>query len=245
MTPPRVETSDRYGTADTRPLAASQTQTRRTRTKHLRRALAVTLTLGVLIAATWGTYRWATYPDVPDVAATDLNESIAFMGTDEFNRMFAGHRKRYAMSIVAELEKKPFEDLVRLMLERDGRKLFGAVRNFRDIPGREDIEDAFGRLFLGKFYEMPKIKRDMYLAMFVGAERMARGSARPGAETGDKKADGQGGRPGRRGGTPSPDQFKAQWSKFANRQPPRVQAQTGQFLMDLRRQQEIMGVKRY
>ena len=224
------------------PLAASQTAERRRRVRLATRALLGVLAISLLATGAWGVHRWATYPDVPDVATADLNESIAFMGTDEFNRLFARHRKAYALAIVNELEKKSFEDLVRLMMDRNGRRLGGAVRNFRDIPGREEIEDAFGRLFLNKFYEMPKLKRDMYLAMFAGFERMARQRERQGGQSAQTAAGTQPDRPRRRGGLPTPDRFKAEWSKFVTRQPPRVQAQTGQFLMDLRKQREMMGM---
>ena len=224
------------------PLAASQTQTVPPRRQWARLAMrvgAALLALTILVGATWAIHRWATYPDVPDVAEAGFDTSVAFLGSEDFSRMFEGHRKRYVLSIVDSLKDKPFEELVRLMLERDAARQ-KAARNVMNLKDRGDVEDAFGRLFIDKFYEQPKLKRDMYLMMFVSAERLGR---RPGDVATTQQGTGAGQQRRNRGEPPSPERFKEAFARFTTRQAPQTQAKIAQFFMDVRKQQEIMGIK--
>jgi hypothetical protein len=79
--------------------------------------VAVVLAIGGTV---WGVVAWARYPKVPNVAKVDVNEAIAFVGTDDFNRMTESHRKSYLLGIADRLKEKTFPELLELMLAPGG-----------------------------------------------------------------------------------------------------------------------------
>ena len=186
--------------------------------------LAVSLALAALGGSAYGVWRWATYPDVPDVKVASAEDAVAFMGTDDFNRMTESHRQRYAMAVVEKMRDKPLEELIAMMLKRDARRT-AAAKNVRNLKGRDEIGGAMMRVFLDKFYEQPKVKRQGYLTMIAVAQQ------------------GQIGKNPERFGLPPADKLKKDWAKFMRKQPPRSQAQMGQFLIDLSKHREMMGLK--
>jgi hypothetical protein len=190
--------------------------------KPLRVATRVLL-IALAVVACWGAWRWATYPSYPDAAAVPVEESIAFMGTDGFNRMFEWHRRRYALAVAEKMRENSFADILRMILERDPQRE-QAGRNVRALESRREIGDAFMRVFLDKFFEEPAMKQKAYLTVFAYLQQteIAKDPERV--------------------GLPSADEFKQGMARFISRQPPRVQGQMGQFLIDLRRQREILGL---
>src|SRR5687767_12814527 len=70
-------------------------------------------------AAIWAGVWWVRYPNVPNVKTVSPDEAMAFIGTDDFNRMTERHRMRYALAATERLREKPFEELVAMMLKAD------------------------------------------------------------------------------------------------------------------------------
>jgi hypothetical protein len=90
------------------------------------------------------------------------------------------------------------------------------------------------RVFLDKFYELPKNERESYLTLWALAEK-AGGMGRRGATTRPTT------RPEPR--FPTAEEVEKGWSKFVSRQPPRTAAQMGQLMSDMRRKRDALGVK--
>lgn len=170
-----------------------------------------------------GIWLYVTYPKAPDVASGDLDESMAFMGSEEFNQMFEFHRRKYAMEIVDKLGEKSFDELVALVMSRNPvhREV---ARNIRNSEFRDEIEGAVFRVMLDKFYEQPEAKRNVYLTLAVTMESRAV-SKRPSAFQ-----------------IPSPDRLKKDLGQFMTRQSPATQGKTARLIGDIRKQRQIMGM---
>jgi len=190
----------------------------------LKISLATLISIVIMLASGWGIHRYFTYPNAPDVKTAKLDDAVAFMSTDEFNRMLQRDRKRYAMGVVERMREQPFKDLVSSVMKPDPTRKQMA-ENVKKIDGHEEIGQALYAMFLDRFYQEPPAQRTVYLMMFAGA-RQSEIAKHP-----------------ERFGLPTPDKFKADVAKFFARQPPRVQALTGQFLIDLRRQRQMLGMK--
>ena len=193
-----------------------------------RRALRISLRLllcALVLAGGWAGWRWATYPRYPDVATAPVEDSIAFMGSDEFNRMFEWHRRRFALAVAEKMREKTFAQILSMIMSRNPQHE-QAGKNVRqlDRDARRDIADALTCVFLDKFFEEPAMKQKAYLTVFAYFQQTEIG------------------RHPERVGLPSADEFKQGMARFISRQPPRVQGQMGQFLIDLRRQREILGL---
>jgi hypothetical protein len=179
--------------------------------------------VAIVIGGAWGIWRWATYPKYPDLATATVEEAIAFMGDDEFNRMFEWHRRRYALGVAEKMREKPFAEIMRMMTSR-APEHEAAARNIRRLEARREIGDAFTRVFLDKFFEEPPMKQKAYLTVFAYLQQ---------TEIAQHPE---------RVGLPTAEEFKAGMGRFIGSQPPRVQGQMGQFLLDLRRQRELLGL---
>ena len=216
----------------------------RLRPSMRRTLLRVTLSvlcLGTLAAGVWGVVWWARYPSVPDVRKVGLTEAVDFIGSDEFNRMSEAHRKRYAMSVIEKLREMQFKELVSLAMGSAGNpRRRKAAENVNRLSSRDDKEElgaAAMRVFLDKFYELPKNEREGYLTMWALAEKaggMGRGRRSGGATRPTT-------RPGPR--VPTAEEVEKGWSRFVSHQPPRTAAQMGQLMSDMRRKREALGVK--
>ncbi len=99
--------------------------------------------------------------------------------------------------------------------------------NKLDRDERDQIGSAFMQLFLTKFYEQNATRRTTYLFGLVMMQ----------------KAGGGGGGAAKKFGIPSADAFKRSLADFITRQPPHAQAQLTQFMMDIGKEQRLMGVK--
>jgi hypothetical protein len=176
----------------------------------------------ILVAGGWGIWRWVTYPEAPDIATAELETSIAFVASDDFNRMFERHRRRFIEAMIARLGEESFPELLALVMQQDENRR-DLMRNLRRIEGHEDLAARFYGMFLDRFYDQPKTIRDAYLSMLIVAQQQGLGERT------------------RELGLPSEDDLKRSMTEFVTRQPPRVQAQTTQFLLDLRRQREALG----
>lgn len=181
------------------------------------------ISAGVL-AIGFGIWTWLTYPDPPDVATSDVNVSLAFMGSEEYNQMYEFHRRQYALDLVKKMREKSFDELMTLMLSRDPvhREV---ARNLHDSSFREEVENELFSVLLDKFYEQPDAKRNVYLTMIVMMEGQAM-QRRPGEFR-----------------IPSADQFKKDLGEFMSRQPPNVQGKTARLIMDVRKQRQVLGMK--
>lgn len=174
----------------------------------------------------WGIWRWATYPKAPDPSTSNFETMYHFVAGKDFDRMFESDRRAYVLAMAQRLRDKPFEELVAMAMKRDPSRREVAEK-INHLPGREQIEGAFLSVFLDKFYEMPEAKRTVYLMTFVTLQN-------------SKLADHP-----ERLGLPSADRFKRDMTRFVSRQSPKVQAKTGQFLIDLRRSRETLGFPEY
>jgi hypothetical protein len=208
--------------------------------RTLLRVMLSIVCLGALAAGVWGVVWWARYPRVPDVGKVELTEAIDFIGSDDFNRMTESHRKRYTMAAIEKLREKQFKDLIALAMGSAGnprrRKAAENVNRLSSQGDKEELGAAALRVFLDKFYELPKNERESYLTLWALAE----------------KAGGMGGR--RRAGAtqpttrpeqrfPTAEDVEQGWSRFISHQPPRTTAQMGQLMNDMRRKREALGVK--
>ena len=210
---------------------------------HMRRTLLRVILsvvcLAGLAAGVWGAVWWARYPKTPNVAKVELTEGIDFIGSDEFNRMTEAHRKRYTMAVIEKLREKQFKDLVSLMMGSAGNpKRRKAADNVNRLSSRDDKEElgaAAMRVFLDKFYELPKNERESYLTLWALAEKAGGMGRRPGGTTRPTT------RPEPR--FPTAEEVEKGWSKFVSHQPPRTAAQMGQLMNDMRRKREALGVK--
>lgn len=192
-----------------------------------RRAIAW-IAAGILAAIlvtllAWGVHRWWTYPQAPDVAAVDVNTAIDFMGTDAFNRMLERHRLAYALSVVDRLDQLSLTELMALMMRREANRA-EIARNLRQIEGHEQIGARMFAMFLEKYYALK------------GAERQAALVAIALAQQGQIMQNPE------QFGLPTAEQFRRDMTRFMSRQPPRVQAMCGQFLIDLKHQRDRMGL---
>ncbi len=194
-----------------------------------RRILRIALLAAIALVAGGGIvglWIWRHYPKAPDVGKVPLKDAIAFMGTGDFNRLFERHRRQFAMAIVNRLRERSFEELVTMMMDQsdiDGRKRI--ADNLRKLPGHEEIGSRMFSIFLDKFYELPALSRAVYLTTFAIAQQGEMGK-----------------HPDRRL-LPSPERFMKDLSNFLTRQPPHVQAQAGQFMLDLKQQRRRLGLK--
>jgi hypothetical protein len=135
------------------------------------RLALLALTVPVLAAAVWGAVWWARYPKAPDVTKADPKDAIAFLGTEDFNRLTESHRKRYVLAVAERMREKSFPDLIAMMTaaatDPSARK---AAENVNKLKDREEVGGAFMRVFLDKFFELSKDQRDQYLLMWALAE---------------------------------------------------------------------------
>ena len=172
----------------------------------------------------WGIFRWWTDPPVPDVATVDLNTAINFMGSDDFNRMLEGHRLRYAMAVVDRLSQSSFGELSMMMMRWNERRA-KIARNLRDIEGSDQLGSKLFAVFLDKFYAQSPAQQKAALFVIAAAQQ-GQINQHPAAFA-----------------LPSTTEFKQDMGRFLSRQPPKVQAMCGQFLIDLKKQRDVMGLK--
>ena len=213
----------------------------------------------VLAAGVWGAVWWARYPKVPDLARTDFKDAMRFIGTDDFNRMTEAHRKRYAIATAEKLRQKSFRDLVEMSMTPDPgyRKV---AENMNRLKDRDEVGGAYMRVFLDKFFELPKDQRETYLTMWALAEKLARSGQRP-----DPRTASAGGGPffRRRPSTqpagtapttqpanrpdqprvPTPEQLEKGMANFLGTQPPRTVAQMSELMGAMRKKREAFGLK--
>jgi len=188
------------------------------------RAFAALLIVACVVLGSWGVQRWWTYPQVPDVAAVDLDTAVDFMGSDEFNRMLERHRLSYAMAVVDRLSGASFYDLSMMMMRWNDRRA-RIAKNLRDIEGHDQLGSKVLSIFLEKFYEQSPAERRAAL-IFLAAAQQGHIAQHPQAFA-----------------LPTTEEFKQDMGRFIARQPPRTQAMFGQFVLDLKKQRDSMGLK--
>ena len=189
-----------------------------------RRAVLALLIVAFVGLSAWGIYRWATYPNVPDLATVDLDTAINFLGSDDFNRMLERHRLRYAMAVVDRLSQSSFGELSMMMMRWNERRA-KIARNLRDIEGSDQLGSKLFAVFLDKFYAQSPAQQKAALFVIAAAQQ-GQINQHPAAFA-----------------LPSIDEFKHDMGRFLSRQPPKVQAMCGQFLIDLKKQRDVMGLK--
>jgi len=189
----------------------------------LRRTSIVVLAL----ALAWLGWWWIRYPHVPNVKDAPMADCVAFMGGKDFNRMTHRDRMRFSLGVVDKLKDKSFADLVAMSLQRDDSRK-AASENVRQLDKneQEQIGSAFMTLFLTKFYQQDAAKRAAYLFGMVMMQKAG------GADAAAKKY-----------GLPSGDQLKKSLANFITNQPPQSQALLSQFMLDLGKQQRLLGAK--
>jgi len=203
----------------------------------------LSLAVLVLAAAAWGAVWWARYPKAPDVTKADPKEAMAFLGTDDFNRLTESHRKRYVLAIAERMREKDFPDLIAMMTsaatDPSARK---AAENVNKLKDREEGGGAFMRVFLDKFFELPKDQRDQYLLMWALAEKLGR---RPDGSPATRPTTGPAGdRPKRDPNRiPSPEQMEKGMANFLGHQPPRTAAQMSELMNEMRKKREGLGIR--
>jgi hypothetical protein len=185
----------------------------------------LTVTFATALAlCTWGVWRWATYPQPPDVATADLDAMFDFIGSDEFNRMFEQHRLDYMSAVVDRLGQASFKDYLALMMRGSDQRA-QITANVRSVKGYDQLGSKLFALFLEKYYAQSPAERKATLILLAYAQEtyIARSP---------EEFD-----------LPSIEEFKRDASRFMSRQPPRVQAMCSQFLLDLKAQRDALGLK--
>jgi hypothetical protein len=181
-----------------------------------------------VVVATWGAIYWARYPKVPDVSKAPLDEAMHFAASDDFNRMAEWHRRRYLLGLVDRMHEKSFADLVSLMMTPDpDRKKQAENANRLTAADKKEVGGAWMRLFLDKFFELPKNDRDTYLTMFALAEKAGK-SRKPS---------------GRAQGMPSPEQIQKGMTDFLSEQPPHTAAQMDELMVEMNKKRQMLGMK--
>jgi hypothetical protein len=180
--------------------------------------------VAVLWCAVWGIHRWATYPTVPDVKTTDLESAINFMGSEDFNRMLQRHRLAYALAVVDRLGQASFAEILRIMINR-GENRPRVARNLAALEGREQISAKMFAIFLEKYYALSPTERQVAMVSIIAVQQ--------GIISKDPKEF----------GLPTMDELRHDMSRMMSRQSPRVQAMCGQFLIDMKRQRDKLGLK--
>jgi hypothetical protein len=163
-------------------------------------------------------------PRPPDISRISIDEALAYMSTDPFNALSAAQRRGFAIATAERMREISFGQILFMMARNDpGREQ--RFRNLQAIPDNEPVSAAYMRVFLDKFYEESPLKQKVYLTTFAGLQQTE--IARHPEQF----------------GLPGIDQFKNDMGRFFANQPPRVQAQMGQFLIDLKKQRTAMGLK--
>ncbi len=188
--------------------------------------IAVGAVLAAIVAGGCFFVHWyrvyRNYPKRPDIAAASLDEVWAFIASDEFNRMTEKDRRTYAISAMDRTADRPVPDLIAMMMNRrDMAQRKKAAENIAKLPDNEQIsERLFGR-FLERFYQQDKGTRLLQInAMLLAPGRDERQRDRE-RKSGDI------------------DKFKADMAKFMTHQTPHTQGMFGQFMMDVRRAEEV------
>jgi hypothetical protein len=175
----------------------------------------------------WALWWWIRYPHAPNVKQAPLVDCVAFMGSADFNRMTHRDRTRYAVGLIDKLHDKSFADLLAMSLQRDAARK-SAADNIRQLDKDEQnrIGSAFMQLFLTKFYEQDAARRTAYLFGMVMMQKTGNAAATA-----------------KKFGLPKPEQFKNSLAEFITTQPPHAQAQLSQFMLDVSKEQRVLGVK--
>ena len=225
--------------------------------RKLIRSAVLVAAMVVIAAGVWGGVWWARYPTVPDLARTDAADAIRFIGTDDFNRMTEAHRKRYAIAAAEKLRDKSFQDLVAMSMTPDPsyRRI---AENMNRLKDRDAVGGAYMRVFLDKFFELPKDQREAYLTMWALAEKLARSGQRAGGQSAG--GGGGGGIPFMRRRSaatqpaapatrpseprvPTPEQVEKGMASFLANQPPRTVAQMSELMSAMRKKREAFGIR--
>jgi hypothetical protein len=205
------------------PMTTSSPKQRSRLAVAFRRTLMVVLA----IAVAWLGWWWIRYPHVPNVKEAPMADCVAFMGGKDFNRMTHHDRVRFSLGVVDKLKDKSFSDLVAMSMQRDDARK-AAAENVRqlDKSEQEQIGSAFMTLFLAKFYQQDAAKRAAYLFGMVMMQKAGGGDAAA-----------------KNHGLPSVDQFKKSLANFITNQPPQSQALLSQFMLDIGKEQRLLGAK--
>jgi hypothetical protein len=187
--------------------------------------LAMLLILALVRLGWW----WLRYPHAPNVKEAPLADCSAFMGSSEFNRMTHRDRTRFVMGTVDKLRDKSFSEIVALSMKGDPARK-AAADNVKELTKDEQkqIGSAFLDLFLTKFYEQDASKRTAYLFGMVMMQKSGAAAATA-----------------KRLGLPTPEAFKKSLAGFVTDQPPHTQAELGQFMLDLSKEQRLLGAPRF
>lgn len=196
--------------------------------KRQRRIIIASLGVCFSAAAVWALVWWLRYPKIPDVANVELKQAMSFLTTDDFLRLTAADRKKYVKAVAARYNDVPFKDLVGRMFEPEHRELNRAIaNNLRKIPEDEQLGAPFLELFLDKFYRLTPYERQQYLTTIALAQQAQFG------KDGDSRL----------ATLRDPARFQTEMSRFMSRTTPQLQAKMGQFMLDLKRTRNIMGLK--
>jgi len=176
----------------------------------------------VLIGAAAGACLWFTYPKMPPVR--DVDSAMNFMGTDDFNRLTESQRLKYAMLTLDRIKQMPYDDLLKFLGRHDDQRV-RMMSNLRKVPGHEQFGAELFAMFLDRFWDQNPGKRTATL-MAIAMVQQSEFGKHP-----------------ERYGLPSADQIKHEMNKFVTNQPLKTQAQCSQFMLELKRQREFMGLK--
>jgi len=192
------------------------------RREKIKRVALIAAGAVVSVAVSWSLWLWATYPKAPDVASADLGVSMAFMGSDEFNRMFGSHRKQYFLDLINKLREKSMGELIAMGM-RDEMKDPDLSKNIQRLAQDEEVQGAVLELILDKFYEQPQVQRDLFLTMAVRAEQQRKPSTQPVAAL-------------------DPQGLERGMGQLMEKMSPQVQGKIQRIMLDLRLHRRRLGI---
>ena len=158
-------------------------------------------------------------PHIPNADA-----GIRFLASDDFNRLSERDRVRYAMAVVDLLRHMPYDDYLRLLTRSDDERT-RMMNNLARTPGHEQVGSALFALFLDRFWDQDPAKRT---ATLIAIALIQQGDI---------------GRHPERYGLPTHDQIRGEMTKFVSRQSVETQAKCAEFLVQLKRQREMLRLK--
>ena len=165
-------------------------------------------------------------PDPPDVKAISLRDAMRFEASADYEKMSVAKRRAFSEGLFQRLRALPFEELLRTALDPANMEMQRKrLANLRKLPNYDELHSRYAAHFLEKFYDLPPLKRKVYLsalALYQEAESRMDPS---------------------RYELPDAGQFQAEVFTLFAKQPPKMKAHAMQFMIDLRQQREKLGLK--
>src|SRR5438094_9737337 len=82
---------------------------------------------------TIGIVFWIRYPKPPDIRKLTIDQTLAYMASDDFNKLTASQRRKFAIASAEKMREKSFGEIL-WMLARPDPQREKRFANLRKIP---------------------------------------------------------------------------------------------------------------